>query len=226
LPQIATVDFEAYYQPASEAGGDYYDVLPLTDNEVGVVIADVSGHGAPAAMNMGIARSILHTVSLSQETSPAKTLYFLNKLLCRLLGEGAYITMFYGVLNIKTYTFSWTNAGHVPALVKRMGKQESEIIGDPSSGPPLGWWDTAEFDQGTTQLNPGDLVFLYTDGATESVNIHDEMFNFDQLNDFVSASPFFEPIELVPSLVEAISEHVGEVPFQDDVTILSFKINA
>ncbi|MBD3266357.1 SpoIIE family protein phosphatase [bacterium] len=225
LPQTKGVQFGAYYQPASDAGGDYYDVLPLADQVYGVVVADVSGHGAPAAMNMGIARSILHTVSLSQETSPAKTMFFLNKLLCRLLGENAYITMFYGILDMKQRTFTWSNAGHVPGYLKQPNAEAARPLGDPTNGPPLGWWPTAEFEEESITLESSDLVLLYTDGVIEAVNMHDAMFESQRLEACITQAKPADSDDTIQCILKELMEHIGENPLQDDVTLLSFSIS-
>ncbi|RJP35196.1 MAG: response regulator [Candidatus Omnitrophota bacterium] len=223
LPSMSGVQFRAFYQPAMETGGDYYDIIPLTNDDYAVVVADVSGHGAPAAMNMGIARSILHTVSLSQNISPSGTLYFLNKLLCRLLGEDAHITMFYTVLNIKEMKLTWSNAGHVPCIIHRAGTGELELIGDPSDGPPLGWWNTAEFEEKSTFLQRNDLVFLFTDGVIEAVNLQKEQFGMERLRRELASSNPLHLESVAESVVHAIQTYIGEMPLQDDLTLLAFQ---
>ncbi len=223
LPEIEHFQFQAFYQPAMDAGGDYYDIIQLTDEEYAVVIADVSGHGAPAAMNMGIARSILHTVSLSQNISPAGTLYFLNKLLCRLLGENAHITMFYCVLNVKEMKLSWSNAGHVPGFIHRNTANEIEIIGDPSDGPPLGWWNTAEFEEHSTQLNTKDLVLLYTDGVVEAQNMQNEQFDIERISNILHRSQKKNPDIIIETIAETVESFIGDMPLLDDLTLLAFQ---
>ncbi len=223
LPEIQHFQFQAFYQPAMDAGGDYYDIIQLTDYDYAVVVADVSGHGAPAAMNMGIARSILHTVSLSQNISPSGTLYFLNKLLYRLLGEDAHITMFYCVLNVKERKLKWSNAGHVPCFIRHTTTKELEVIGDPSDGPPLGWWNTAEFEEHTTYLETNDLVLLYTDGVVEAQNMQKEQFHMDRISDILSSSEQNNPEAVIETIVEAVEKFLGDMPLLDDLTLLAFQ---
>ena len=223
LPEYEGLRFRAFYQPAQAAGGDYYDVIQLTEDEIAIVIADVSGHGAPAAMNMGIARSILHTVSLSQQTSPSQTMYLLNKLLCRLLGENAHITMFYVVLHLKDWTIRWASAGHGPSILCRTGESEVEIISENSDGPPLGWWNTAEFEEQATSLSPGDLFFLYTDGLIEAIDNRGSQFTMEKLVDILNRVKKSTPEKAIEEVLKGFRTHVSETVLEDDLTLLAFQ---
>ncbi|HQO36446.1 MAG TPA: SpoIIE family protein phosphatase, partial [bacterium] len=223
LPKYPGLKFEAFYQPAREAGGDYYDVIQLTDKDIAIVVADVSGHGAPAAMNMGIARSILHTVSLSQQISPSQTMFFLNKLLCRLLGENAHITMFYGVLDLQAWTFRWTSAGHVPGMIYRAAERTPEPIAAQSSGPPLGWWTDAEFEEQVSVLQEKDLLLLYTDGLIEAMNERRRPFEIEGIRNVLEKLGDADLKGAVESILTAFQEHVGEGILEDDVTLIGFQ---
>jgi len=223
LPEYEGLRFRAFYQPAQAAGGDYYDVIQLTKDEIAIVIADVSGHGAPAAMNMGIARSILHTVSLSQQTSPPQTIYLLNKLLCRLLGENAHITMFYVVLHLKDWTLRWTSAGHGPGMIYRAAQSKVELISENSDGSPLGWWNDAEFEEQRSSLDPGDLVFLFTDGLVEAIDSQDRQLTMKRVQDVLSKMENPTPDEVLEKVLRVFRNHVGDTVLEDDLTLLAFQ---
>ena len=221
IPEFPDLRVGAFYRTARESGGDYYDVIPLTETDIALVIADVSGHGASAAMNMGIARSVLHTVSFSRQTSPSQSMFLLNKLLCRLLGENAHITMFYAVLNLDRWTLTWTSAGHLPGFVYRAAEGKTETIAETSDGPPLGWWNTAQFEERTTELQPGDLVFLYTDGVTEALDEDERELTEDRILDVLDRLKNPDPNTALESVVSTLLEHVGDNPLEDDVTLLA-----
>lgn len=224
LPSIEGFEMSAYYQPAHQSGGDYYDIISLTNDHTAFIVADVSGHGAPAAMNMGIARSILHTVSLLQETNPKNTVYFLNKLLCKLLGKGTYITLYYGILNIKTKEFTYCNAGHVPALLKKHSTQSVQHLGDPSNGPALGWWSEMEFEQESVQLEENDQLLIYTDGVNEA---HDSGFNeytIERLASFIQKQKQSSPNDLIQSIMNDVETHIDGNEIEDDIAILAINV--
>ena len=223
LPEYEGLEFRAFYQPAQEAGGDYYDVIQLTDTDIAIIVADVSGHGAPAAMNMGIARSILHTVSLSQQTSPKQTIYLLNKLLCRLLGEDAYITMFYGVLSLEHWTFRWTSAGHVPGMVYRTSQSKTEVIAEESDGYPMGWWTTSEYEESCITLDPGDFVLLYTDGLIEAIDRSGQELTVEGVQAVLDSTGTADLDDALRSLLSAFERHVEGGHLDDDVTLLAFR---
>lgn len=226
LLDIPGFNLAAFYLPAHQSGGDYYDVIPLTDDHIAILVADVSGHGAPAAMNMGIARSVLHTISLSQDNSPKNTVYFLNKLLCKLLSKGVYITLFYGVLTIKSKKFRYCNAGHVPAILYKHNKQSIEVLGDPSNGPALGWWTDAEFTEECLQLGGGDQILLYTDGVNEAHNRHYEEFSLERLSSVVKNHPSQSPDQMIQSIMKKVNQHIGEHDLIDDIAIIAMNVNA
>lgn len=224
LPSIDGFAMDAYYLPAHQSGGDYFDVFPLTNEHVAFVVADVSGHGAPAAMNMGIARSVLHTVSLSQETNPKNTVYFLNKLLCKLLGKGTYITLFYGILNIHTKEFTYCNAGHVPALLKQHRTQSVLHLGDPSNGPALGWWSDMEFEQEKVQLEEKDELLIYTDGVNEAHNETFEEYTIERLSSFIQQQTPSSPTTLIESIMNDVEQHIDGNELTDDIAILAIHV--
>lgn len=223
LPEIPGLAIQAFYHPALAAGGDYYDVIQLTESDIAIVIADVSGHGAPAAMNMGIARSILHTISLSRQTSPKQTVVFLNKLLCRLLGENAHITMFYGVLNVETWSLRWCSAGHVPGLLLHVAKGGVSSIAEKSNGPPLGWWSDAEFDESVAAFDPGDCLLLFTDGILEAVDGQGNELQLDGVRERLKRLDSHTLSEAIQCVVENVERHIGDADLQDDLTILGLQ---
>lgn len=221
MPEIEGYELASFYHPAESAGGDYFDVIPLTERHVAFVVADVSGHGAPAAMNMGIARSILHTIRFSQQTEPAQSVFFVNKLLGRLLSKGTYITMFYAILDLETHELAWCNAGHPPAYLRSSGEVRS--LGDPTNGPALGWWSDADFDEGRIVIEAGDLVLFYTDGVNEALNEAGAEYSMERIESVVRQVETPDSQACIDALQADLESHIGEQAVYDDITMLALK---
>src|SRR2546423_4067979 len=161
LPRIDPLDLAAFYQPAQRAGGDYYDFFPLPDNRWGIFIADVSGHGTPAAVLMAVTHCIAHTHP-GPAMPPGRVLDYLNHhLATRYMGLGAtFVTAFYGVYDPARRTLTYASAGHNPPRVKRC--QDGSLLSlDAASGLPLGLWEETNYLECVQQLQPGDEVVFY-----------------------------------------------------------------
>ena len=165
LPKIPAFETAAYYQTSALAGGDYYDFFPLKDDGWGVFIADVSGHGTPAAVLMAITHAIAHAKP-GTHTPPVELLRYLNGRLARSYTRGgAFVTAFYAVLDPSSRQLTYSRAGHNPPRLVRNGLVSSL---DENGALPLGIFDGQAYYQSTLTLQPGDLLLLYTDGITEA----------------------------------------------------------
>lgn len=166
LPAIPGFELAATYVTSARAGGDYYDFFPLKDGCWGIFIADVSGHGTPAAVFMAITHAIAHSQP-GTHTPPAALLGHLNAELTRsYVRDGTFVTAFYGVLDPAKRTLTYSSAGHNQPRVRRGGRVMSL---DEARGLPLGVIDPQEFRDSEVKLEPGDLVVFYTDGITEAM---------------------------------------------------------
>ena len=166
LPEVPGLQVAAYYQTSAQAGGDYYDFFPLADGGWGIFIADVSGHGTPAAVLMAITHAIAHAQP-GTHTPPPKLLDYLNDLLTRFYTRsGTFVTAFYAVLDPVTRKLTYARAGHNPPRLIRNNRALS--LGE-RGGLPLGVMDDQPYEQATVQLERGDLLLLYTDGITEAI---------------------------------------------------------
>jgi sigma-B regulation protein RsbU (phosphoserine phosphatase) len=167
LPEIAGMELAAYYQTSARAGGDYYDFFPLPNDGWGLFIADVSGHGTPAAVLMAITHAIAHAQP-GTHTPPDVLLNYLNRQLARsYTRNGTFVTAFYAVLDPKTRDLTYSTAGHNPPRLVRDGRiipldREAEL--------PLGIMADERYHQATIALQSGDLLLLYTDGITEAIS--------------------------------------------------------
>jgi sigma-B regulation protein RsbU (phosphoserine phosphatase) len=233
VPQIEGIDVAAYYQTSRHAGGDYYDFFPLDDGKLGILIADVSGHGTPAAVVMAVAHSIAHTREPPQP--PCELLNFLNrKLVARgYTTNGTFITAFYGIYCPKTRTLTYSSAGHNPPRLRRCtGNEEvgETVPLDAGRNLPLGIVDDEVYEDAVVQLEPHDVIVLYTDGITEARGAaskvkagEDELFGNDRLDAVVDACGSSAK-SLVDRIVEAVNDFTDFAPPTDDRTLVVVKV--
>ena len=173
FPNRPEFSLDADIEPALVMAGDFYDFWLLDDQHLAVVIADVSGKGVPAAMFMAVARTTLRNFATPGQ-SPREVLNIANRLIAADNKETMFVTVFYGHYHIPTGELVFANAGHNPPyLVRQSGQIES--LG-PSTGPILGVFPEAEYEDAHAVLEPDDLLLLYTDGVTEAQNRNDQYF--------------------------------------------------
>jgi sigma-B regulation protein RsbU (phosphoserine phosphatase) len=224
LPDIPTMHLAAHYQTARRAGGDYYDFFALPDGKWSMMIADVSGHGTPAAVMMAITHSIAH--SYPGPPSPAhKMLSFLNHHLTTRYtsGLGAFVTAFYGIYDPVTRRLSYSSAGHNPPRVKRCS--DGSILSlDGVGNLPLGIDAEESYQECEVLLKPGDQIVLYTDGVTEAQNSRGELFELDRL-DRVLSKCRESASDLIRAVLDAVEEFTGGQAPNDDRTLLVAKIS-
>ncbi len=172
FPKHSELEFACYYHPSSSAGagGDYYDAIEIGRNLYGLVIADVTGHGAPAAVIMAITHTLM-TQMVNTFRHPSTALKVLNEKLYEHLNPTYYVTMFYGILDHTTFKMSFCSAGHDPMYLYRAATHSVEELVT-NKGFPLKLVETDEFDEKTVTIEPGDQLVLFTDGLIE-VRGHD-----------------------------------------------------
>ena len=223
LPRIPTVDLAAYYRPAQRAGGDYYDFFPLPDNQWGIFIADVSGHGTPAAVLMAVTHCIAHTHP-GPALSPGKVLAYLNHHLSTRYTNlnGDFVTAFYGVYDSSSRRLTYASAGHNCPRLKRC--QDGTLITlDAAGGLPLGVDAEETYYKGIQQLQTGDQVVFYTDGVTEAHNRKGEMFGTRRLDRVLEACGL-EASALLESLLRSVEDFTAGHPADDDRTLIVAKV--
>ena len=222
LPDIDGLDIAASYQTATRAGGDYYDFFPLCDGRWGIIIADVSGHGAPAAVVMAIVRTILHTQQFHCRGA-ADVLHLLNRELSGRCGlhTGTFVTAFYAVYDPTDRSLRYSCAGHVPPLLIDRSLRLREL--DDAQSLPLAVQDGTDYPEARLELQPGYTMLLYTDGITEATAPDGRP--FDQNLMLEAASTKFHSAQAAIDGVErALERFVGDTPQQDDRTLLALRV--
>ncbi len=223
-PKIPTMALAAYYQTSNRAGGDYYDFFPLSDGQWGVLIADVSGHGTPAAVLMAVTHSLAHTYE-GPPTPPGAMLNYVNAHLTRLYTNESdtFVTAFYGVYDPANRTLNYASAGHNPPRLKRCDDGTLSSL-DGARGLPLGVSSAESYLEQKRQLTPGDQLVLYTDGITEAEGPTGELFGTERL-DQVLENCSVTASDLLQAVLDAVHAFTDGRPAADDRTLLVAKIS-
>jgi sigma-B regulation protein RsbU (phosphoserine phosphatase) len=219
-PQCPEISIYGKMVPAKEVGGDFYDFFFVDDDNLGFIIADVSGKGVTAAMFMGVSRTLLRFTAL-QGLSVDKVLSHVNNLLCVDNEICMFVTVIYGVLNIKTGELSYANGGHNPPVRMKDGSP-IEIL-PRTKGIALGVMDEVDFEAGQVRLEPGDLLYLCTDGMPDAENEDHEFFGEDRLMEELDKIEENTPEYVVNQTYKIVTDHVAAGPQFDDMTQLAIQ---
>lgn len=218
FPEREEFDVYATMNPAKEVGGDFYDFFLVDDDHLAVVIADVSGKGVPAALFMVIAKTLIKNHAQNQE-APGTVFTQTNEQLCEGNDAGLFVTGWMGVLEISTGKFVYVNAGHNPPLLKRAGGTFEWLKSRP--GFVLAGMEGVRYRENTLQLEPGDRLYLYTDGVTEATNSHEELFGDERLQNALNKYMDLPVEQFLPKIKECIDAFVGDADQFDDITMLA-----
>jgi serine phosphatase RsbU (regulator of sigma subunit) len=202
--------------PATTMGGDFYDYIELPDGQVGLVIADVSGHGVPAAFFMAVARTNLRELA-ARHTDPGECLAQTNNVLCTQNPLDLFVTVFYCILDPKTGVLRYANGGHNPPYVRRAAGPVEQLDG--AGGLVLGAMPGVKYPTHTLQLLRGDQLVLYTDGVTEAFNPAEELYGAQRLVDEVHVHGSGTPAALVERICKSITNFADTAPQSDDITL-------
>ncbi len=190
IPKISGFDIAARTVMAKEVGGDFFDVIPfeiiaMEKGRLGLLVADVSGKGVPAALFMALSRIVVRVNAL-WHTDPAKAIFDANNLITQDSKSGMFVTLFFGTLSERDRTLTYVNAGHNPPVVFRSGTGTLEEL--LPTGIVLGAIENREYYSRTVTIGPGDVIVMYTDGVTESINTQEELFGEERLNAIIRKS--------------------------------------
>jgi predicted ester cyclase len=220
-PELYGWQIAAYYKPAREVGGDFYDFLELEDGRLGLVVGDATGKGMPAALVMATTRGMLRAVAQSLD-SPGEVLARVNNALYPDIPSEMFVTSFYAILDPSAGRLRYANAGHDLHYMHHNGEGARELR---ATGMPLGLMPEMSYEEKDVDLREGDSVLFYSDGLVEAHDPHYEMFGFPRLGAIIAEHG--KERSLVDSLLEALYAFTGEGWEQeDDITLLTIQRSA
>jgi sigma-B regulation protein RsbU (phosphoserine phosphatase) len=218
--EAASMDIAASMNAAKDVGGDFYDFFRIDNDHIGFTIADVSGKGVPAAIFMAVSRTLLRATGI-RGVSPAECMTYSNDLLSQESVNYMFVTMFYGIYNIRTGEVCYSNAGHNPPyLMKANGHVELLPL---SKDIVAGAIDDYQFTQESIQLEPGDTLLLYTDGVTEAIDTDEKEYGEARLEKLLAQSCKLSCQEIVDNVKADVKAFAGEAEQSDDITLLALK---
>jgi phosphoserine phosphatase RsbU/P len=222
LPEIPGFEMSPYYRPSGHASGDYYDVVPLINDQWGFVMADVAGHGTPAAVIMTVMRTLIHAeLPTNREKSAGEFLEHVNKVMCQTyLRNGRFVTVWAAVLDPASRRLTYASAGHNPPRLQRGGSVSAlDVVG----GFPLGIDPAATYEDEGITLEPGDLLMIYTDGITEAMRPGIdglELFGTEGLDRVLCESGSDRTSDCADRVTKAIAAFTNGAAPADDQTML------
>ena len=213
-------DLYATMTPAREVGGDFYDFFFVGQDQLALVIGDVSDKGVPAALFMMVTKTLIKDHAKMGE-SPVEIITHVNDQLCERNESGYFVTVWFALINLKTGEGVTVNAGHEhPAVCKA---DDSYKLIRYSHDPMIGILPGLQFQDRKFRMNPGDRLFVYTDGVPEAVNKDNQQFGTDRMLQVLNRNTSAEPEELLERMKEEIDAYCGDVPQFDDTTMLYFQ---
>jgi sigma-B regulation protein RsbU (phosphoserine phosphatase) len=219
-PEMPGFDISGINIPSEKVGGDYYDFIPIIENQVGIAIGDVSGKGVPAALIMASFRASL-IAEIRNNYAIRSVMFKVNNLLFESTESDIYVTAVYGVLDTKNRIFTFTNAGHNAPIFRRAdGRMEYLIEG----GVVLGTFENSKYEERPLSLSSGDLIVLYTDGVTEAKNEKEEEFGTKRLKQVINDSHQLSAIQIQENIYKAVKNFTGNLPQADDLTMIVIKV--
>ncbi|MDX2131593.1 MAG: PP2C family protein-serine/threonine phosphatase [Planctomycetota bacterium] len=223
IPAVPGLELAALYQTSTHAGGDYYDFFKLGEGRTAILVADVSGHGTPAAVLMAIVHAVAHLVP-GLPCPPDRVLQFVNNSLCEryTLGGGNFVTMVFGIFDAATREFTFASAGH-PDPVRRHPDGRISTLPHPDAGLPLGIISDCAYSTHATRLDPGDSLVLYTDGITEAFGPGNELFGDERFRAAVSRAGS-KPDDIVSAVLQDLGEFAGLASRNDDRTLVAARV--
>ena len=220
FPERSEFDLYASMDPAKEVGGDFYDFFMIDDDHLCMVIADVSGKGVPAALFMMNSKVLIKSLASSIE-SPAEVLERANREICENNQMEMFVTVWLGILELSTGKLTASNAGHEYPVIGHAGSG-FELIKD-KHGFVIGGMDGMKYRDYELVIEPGDKLFVYTDGVPEATNSNNEMFGTDRMLGALNSDKAASPQQMLKNVSDAVEEFVGDAEKFDDLTMLALE---
>lgn len=219
IPIVEGYQIAAVNIPARDVGGDYYDFINLENNRLGFCLGDITGKGMPAAMLMANLQAALRSQTLVQSDC-SKCINIVNKLLFHSTEADKFATLFMGVLDTNLNIIEYCNGGHDQPLLFSKGNKP---VGLEATGLLLGCFENSEYSIGEIQLQPGNILVIYSDGITESMNEFEEEFGLETLEQIVDELQNKDANEILEDVLSSVKSHSKRVPQSDDLTLMIIK---
>jgi sigma-B regulation protein RsbU (phosphoserine phosphatase) len=220
FPHRPEIDLFAEMVTAKEVGGDFYDYYFIDEDRLAFAVGDVSGKGIPAAIYMAVSRTLLKAIA-SQVVNPGEVLRKLNTLLIPESESATFVTVFFGVLNIRTGEMQFCNGAHnSPYLLKTTGAVEQLPLTD---GSILGKIPHMDFETKRVKLDKGDTLYLYTDGVTEAMDPESAQYEDARLKSYLGSARTLSIRELIQGNIQDLKKHTRGANQSDDITLLALR---
>lgn len=218
--EAANMDIAASMNAAKDVGGDFYDFFRIDDDHIGIVIADVSGKGVPAAIFMAVSRTLIRATGI-RGVSPAECMTYSNGLLAKESANGMFVTVFYGIFNIRTGEMTYTNAGHNPPYLM---KTDGSVTALPlSKDIAAGVIDDYQYQEETIHMDHGDTLMLYTDGVTEATDLDYNVYGEERVEQLLGGLTKASCQQIIDTVRADVKTFVGEAEQSDDITLLAVR---
>jgi serine phosphatase RsbU (regulator of sigma subunit) len=205
--------------PARETSGDFFDVIELEDDRIGILVADVADKGLGSALYMALSRTLIRTYAEEYDAAPEVVFFAANNRLLKDARANLFITTFYGILDPQEGTLTYCNAGHNPPYLIRNSNQET-IISLSRTGIAMGIEKDATWSTETVTINPGDVLLLYTDGIPDAQDADGDFFDNEAIIEIAQDNAGQFAFEIQSSIIEKVQEFMADTPQDDDITLM------
>jgi serine phosphatase RsbU (regulator of sigma subunit) len=219
MPDLPGWQLAVTMLPARATSGDFFDFIPLSDGRLGLIIADVADKGIGPALYMALSRTLLRTFAHQFEDDPNQVLIQTNRRILSDARANLFVTLFYGILDWRNGILKFCNAGHNPPYLLS-GKEGRYLAELDKTGIPIGIDPEAEWESHSAEINPGDVLVMYTDGITEAQDEKGNFFDEDLLIEAAEARLGRPAYEIQTSILESLQTFVGDFPQSDDITLM------
>lgn len=227
IPKLQGIDFHAFYQPATNLSGDFYDFIHISPTQIGIALGDVSGHGIEAGIIMGMAKKALQ-IYAQGKTNPKDPLSLTNTDLATDLDGETFVSACYGILDTGARKFSFARAGHNPPYLINPArtptiteiKPNGMVIGVDKTGKRF----PSVLQEQIIDLQQGDLLMYYTDGVVEAPNPEREEFSEEKLKELLLRNHAHPVAAIIENVVDSVMTHIGTREQEDDITLIGFKV--
>jgi sigma-B regulation protein RsbU (phosphoserine phosphatase) len=197
-----------------------FEIISLGKGTLGLLVADVSGKGVPAALFMALSRIVVR-VNVLWHRDPAQAIYASNNIISQDSKAGMFVTLFYGMISEKDSTLTYVNAGHNPPMVYRARDGSIEEL--MPTGIVLGAVENRNYSSRVIGIESNDIIVMYTDGVTESINQDEELFGEDRLRSIIVSNARLPAVEILVKILDGVREFTGDMPQFDDITLMVIK---